>query len=170
MLPTQLFRLNWWLLWTSEHPLFNVFKNLWNFDFKNLFKQFTFTRNFQKSRFSTRFDPVFRLFGRDLVTKAHWSLVGNKISFLKNMFSRLTSVHVGQLRWLKQRTSSTSEHPIFNVCEKFTVFRFEVCRSPVLAKVFSDAHKSEIFRNCLSNNNWKIGRHPSQIFEMRTFS
>ena len=143
---------------------------MWNFDFQNLFKQFTFTRNFQKSRFSTRFEPFLCLFGQDLVTNAHWSFVRNEILFLKIMFCRLISVHVAQLRWLKQWPSWTSEQPLFNVCGKFCVFRFEVCRSRVLAKVFTDAHKSEIFRYFLTNDNLKIGRHLSQIFEIRNFS
>ena len=98
---------------------------MWHFDFQNLFKQFTFTRNFQKSRFSTRFEPFLCLFGQDLVANAHWSFVRNEILFLKIMFCRLISVHVAQLRWLKQWPLWTSEQPLFNVFKNVWNFDFQ---------------------------------------------
>ena len=80
---------------------FQYFKKVWNFDFQNLFMQFTFTRKFQKAMFLRRFDPLFTTFWHNLVTEIHSSFPRSKTSFLKMRFLRLNFVILTPLNWLK---------------------------------------------------------------------
>ena len=131
--------------------------------------QFTFTRTFQKARFSTRFDSFSCHFWLDLAMQTHWSFLRSENSFLKIKFSRLNSVVVTQLHWLKQRPFSAPEHPLFSVCEKYPGFRFEQFRCSVLVKRFLDAHKSEGFRSFLSKSYFEMSRYSFWILEKHHF-
>ena len=132
--------------------------------------QFTFTRKFQKSRFSTRFDSLLSPFELDLVTKTHWFPLNKKKSFLKTKFSCLISVCITWTDWLKTQLFWTRQQSGFGVFEKYFVFTFRQFRLLVSANRFPNGRESERFLRFSSKRNIEIGRCSSQIFEMLKFS
>ena len=110
---TLLFQLKYRLFWASERSISNILKKVWNFDFQNLFMQFTFTRKFQKAMFLRRFDPLFTTFWHNLVTEIHSSFPRSKTSFLKMRFLRLNFVILTPCNWLK--------YELFHMFERFLV-------------------------------------------------
>ena len=109
-------------VWTPTFSMF--FKNVWNFDFQNLFMQFTFTRKFQKAMFLTRFDSFLTPFWLHLVTKTLVLPEEQKIIF-ENQVSTTEFRHRDTALLTKIANVLGPEHPLFSVCKNILFFPFQ---------------------------------------------